>query len=659
LSSGPYRRDIDGLRGIAVLAVLLYHYEIGPLCGGFVGVDIFFVISGYLITGIIQREIAEGTFTYAAFYERRVRRLFPALFVMLPVTLAVGLGLLLPSDLRALGTSGVATLSFWSNVLFWRSSGYFEAGAELNPLLHTWSLSVEEQFYIGLPILLLLVSRFARRWLGPVLVLTAVVSLAACVGFQLHRPTATFFLAPFRAWELMLGALLATGFAPRLRRRAAREGTAALALFALLGSVAYIEPGVTFPGWRAIVPAVATAALLLTGGSGETVVGRLLCVRPLAFVGAISYSLYLWHWPLVVFARYRSGFEPLGNAKWPLVVLALGVSALSYRFVEQPFRRRTPGSASGPVLRWGAAAMALLAGASLLPRLHDGWVERFPSTVVALDRERQPVIPFLGCIDQPLASIRRREVCSVGAQGVAPTALVWGDSHALAWLPALDDLFREQGISALFAGRSACPPLADVVNPANSTCLEHNREIAAFLREQRGLRLVVMAASWLSYSVAGGQYQIEDVRGTVGNDRVFAPALRATMRQLRDDGRSVWILGPVPGAPSDVPLRMALAAVAGRDPAGVAPKSTAPFLAQAASFYGACAALSPDPDVVLTNPTSWLCDDDSCRYQEGGLPIYRDAGHLNIRGAAAVRPHLSRAFSAAREQLLGSRASSR
>ncbi|HET9048727.1 MAG TPA: acyltransferase, partial [Chiayiivirga sp.] len=232
MSTLAYRSDIDGLRAIAVLAVVLYHYGIGPIHGGFVGVDIFFVISGYLITGIIHKEIGEGRFTFAAFYERRIRRIFPALFMVLAATLAVGCWLLLPSDLLRLGNAALATLVFGSNVLFWRQSGYFDTSAEYNPLLHTWSLAVEEQFYIGLPILLILLQRFAKGQMRPVLIAGAVLSFALCVGMQSSRPAATFFLSPFRAWELLLGGWLAVGSVPLIRSSRIRVlvSVAALAL---------------------------------------------------------------------------------------------------------------------------------------------------------------------------------------------------------------------------------------------------------------------------------------------------------------------------------------------------------------------------------------------------------------------------------------------
>lgn len=343
-NSKAYRPDIDGLRAIAVLSVTMFHFGIGPFRGGFAGVDIFFVISGYLITGIIHKEVAAGEFTFAAFYERRVRRIFPALFAMLLAVMVAAPFILLPSDLSRLGGAVISTLLFSSNVLFWRQSGYFDPAAQLNPLLHTWSLSVEEQFYIGFPILMLLIERYARRQIVPLLVLVAAISFALCLFFQPLRPTATFYLSPFRAWELLLGALLAVRAAPPITSRVAREVVSGAALMMLVASLLLLKEGPKFPGWEAAFPVVATAALLHSGASGDSLVRRILALRPMVLVGLISYSLYLWHWPLLVYARYLNDTDELpGGAGYLMLALALLAGWASYRWVETPFRRPRSG----------------------------------------------------------------------------------------------------------------------------------------------------------------------------------------------------------------------------------------------------------------------------------------------------------------------------
>ena len=463
----PYRADIDGLRGVAVLAVVLYHLGIGPIGGGFVGVDIFFVISGFLITAIVQKEIETGSFTYARFYERRVRRLFPALFAVLLVTTLAGTWFLLPTDLMLLGKGVISTLVFASNVFFWRESGYFDNDSEINPLLHTWSLAVEEQFYIGLPILLILTHRFWRRHLKLVLLVTACASLLACVVVQPLRASAVFYLSPFRAWELLVGALLAVDAVPVIRRRGARELLAAVGLVLVVGGSVYIRPA-GFPGWQALIPVLGTAALIHAGSSGGSIASRALRFRPLVHVGLISYSLYLWHWPLIAFAKYRNGLEPLGEWKWTLLVAALLIATASYHFIEKPFRRRR--GATGlkrPLFAKSAVAIVLLATTSAIVWAGDGWPGRFAPAVVAFDNERQVVIPFEVCASQGALPSAQGSPCRLGAEGVEPSMLLWGDSHALAWAPAFDSLLRKHGRAAVLAVNTTCPPLADFRGSTN------------------------------------------------------------------------------------------------------------------------------------------------------------------------------------------------
>ena len=396
-----YRPDIDGLRAIAVLSVVLYHFGIGGLQGGFVGVDVFFVISGYLITRIIHSEMQRGEFTLARFYERRARRIFPALFVVLLATMAAGLWILLPSDLAWLGKASVATVLFASNVLYLLKSGYFDSSAEFNPLLHTWSLGVEEQFYLGLPLLMLLVGRFWTRGLGKVLAICAVLSFIACVVVQPLNFKATFFLSPFRAWELLLGSLLGIGAVPAIRHAAARNGLAFVALCALLGSVAFMGGGIDFPGWKVGIPVSATALLLHVGSSGGSRVSSALSWRPLVFVGLISYSLYLWHWPMLVLAKYRSGMEPLSPVT-SLVLLALVLlfAVASYYLVERPFRkagRGAPGLSQRQVFAASTVAAVALLAVGLSFAREGGFPARVPAEVAILDQARSAQYPFAKC----------------------------------------------------------------------------------------------------------------------------------------------------------------------------------------------------------------------------------------------------------------------
>lgn len=624
-----YRPDIDGLRAIAVLAVVFYHYGIGAMHGGFVGVDVFFVISGYLITGIIHKEIEQGKFTFAAFYERRIRRIFPALFVVLAATLAVGCWLLLPSDLLRLGNAALATLVFGSNVLFWRQSGYFDTSAEYNPLLHTWSLAVEEQFYIGLPILLILLQRFAKGRVKLVLIVGAVLSFSLCVGLQTLRPAATFFLSPFRAWELLLGGWLAVGGVPPIRSTRVRVPVSVAALALLLWSLWWIQAGPAFPGWQAALPVIATAVLLHAGAQGSSWVQRLLSLKPLVFVGLISYSLYLWHWPLFVVVRYHNGMVPLApSVSLLLCGVAILLAAASYRWVETPLRRRRKGAVSGArkkVFVAAAVTSVLLVAASFASRLHNGWQSRFSSEVVAYDEARHPVIPYKECNGR-VPDFKSME-CRIGVKDVSPRILLWGDSHAMAWAPGLDVVLREKGASGILAVMTTCPPLLGVHNPVNIGCHDDNNRLLAQMQGHR-FDAIIMVAYWSRYSDPGGKYTLFDDQGRSGNPDVFQPALDRTLAMIRPYAKRIILIGPTPGAPGDIPFRMALAS------RGLAPVPAEIPLPMNRSFWTVAEKYSSDMQVEFVDTSKCFCGPDSCRYEnDESQLLYRDGDHLSLAGS--------------------------
>src|SRR6056297_20083 len=357
-----YRADIDGLRALAVLPVLAFHAGLAPFSGGFVGVDVFFVISGYLIAGLILPRIRAGRFSLLEFYERRARRLLPALFVVMAVSGALAAALFLPAELREFGQSAVAATLFASNVLFSRETGYFETEAALKPLLHTWSLGVEEQFYLLFPLLLMALAarRAGRVALVPVLAALALASLALAAWAVPRAPAFAFYLLPTRLWELMLGALLAVAPLPALRRRAVREAAAAAGLAAILWAMLRYSEATPFPGPAALLPCLGAALVIHAGASGPTAVSRALSLGPVVFVGLISYALYLWHWPVLVFAEYAAVRELTTVETGAALALSGVLAALTWRFVERPFRR--PAGPIGRPARGAGAAGPGVAG---------------------------------------------------------------------------------------------------------------------------------------------------------------------------------------------------------------------------------------------------------------------------------------------------------
>lgn len=373
-----YRNDIDGLRAAAIVPILLFHAGVSTLHGGFVGVDIFFVISGFLITSIITQELDAGTFSIATFYKRRAVRILPALALMLLGTLIAGKFLLLAVELRDLGKSAAAAIGFVANIHFWLTVDYFDSGSETKPLLHTWSLGVEEQFYIFYPFFVLFMRRWLPRYMKVAVALATVLSFALSMYFSRTEPTAAFYLIPMRAWELGIGALIALNVLPKIASKHANVAAvvgAALVLFAVFR----IRPDYAFPAPWALLPCIGAA--LLIGYGRDAVTARMLAWKPIRAVGLISYSLYLWHWPIITLYRLNYGMEISTGGKVLVVALSFAAATVSYFLVEQPFLRRHRQTRSRPVLIAGGVAVASVAGASLLVSSQAAAIVQHPAAV--------------------------------------------------------------------------------------------------------------------------------------------------------------------------------------------------------------------------------------------------------------------------------------
>jgi peptidoglycan/LPS O-acetylase OafA/YrhL len=462
-----YRRDIDGLRAVAVVPVVLFHAGLKPFGGGYIGVDVFFVISGYLITLLIAGEIEQGRFSIVRFYERRVRRILPALFAVVFFGSIAASRLLTPQQYKMFAKSVFATAVFASNVLFWLESSYFDPPAAMKPLLHTWSLAVEEQFYIVFPLFLLIIHRWLKGqyivWLAPI----AVLSFAASVWGVVHDPTATFYLAPTRAWELALGSLLALDAFPQLRQRLWRELVGLLGLVLIAWGVFAFTYTTPFPGTNALFPAGGAALVIYSGNGCETTIGKVLGLRPLVFIGLISYSLYLWHWPLLVFAQVWNIDELTAGQKGVIVVLSFLLAVLSWRFVELPFRRPAGVVRRIPLFGGAAAAITCFTLFGLFGYFSDGWPSRFPSRVrtiaAAIDDWDFP--KGLSVVANAPDGIYEINTKSNKA------TLFFGDSHAMQYSPRVVSLVSknpETYNNIIFAVYSACPPIPNVFTGWNA-----------------------------------------------------------------------------------------------------------------------------------------------------------------------------------------------
>lgn len=467
-ASLKYRPDIDGLRAVAVLSVVCYHIGL-PLHGGYVGVDIFFTISGFLIGSIILRETAERRFSFARFYERRIRRIIPALLAVLLASTVLGFYFLLPAELVDFAKSLFAATFSVSNIYFWGQTGYFDGPATTKPLLHTWSLAVEEQFYVLLPILLVLLRRFLPRRVDVVIYVLASLSFLISVYGAFRYPSATFFWMHTRAWELLLGTMLALGSCPQIRRPVLRNVAAVAGLLMICAALVLYRSGTPFPGLAAMPPCLGAALIIAAGRSGRNLVGRLLSLKPATFVGLISYSLYLWHWPLIVYHEF--GFTILRGldrrqTELELFVVSIAVATLSWRFVEVPFRtgalrmsgRRLMISASVTLLMTAILSIGLVVFRGLdfrfAPRAREiaAYIDNDPHD--SRDQYRNGIC----FITSGTATLRDFPLATCLPDNSQKTSiLVFGDSHAAALWWGLDQVFK--GANVMQATASGCKPV--------------------------------------------------------------------------------------------------------------------------------------------------------------------------------------------------------
>ena len=548
LKQRKYRSDIDGLRAVAVIPVVLYHAGVQSFAGGFVGVDIFFVISGYLITALVASEVRDGQFSLIRFYERRIRRIFPALFTVVATSCLAAYFLFMPLDFKRFGASVAAMTLFASNLLFWRQSGYFDAAADLKPLLHTWSLAVEEQFYFVFPIVLMLILRIRRnRWRTLIIIMSVGASFAWNIWQVGTDPTAAFYLPLARAWELLLGSMLALSIAPTIKHRSVNESAGILGIGLIAWSVWHFSAETPFPGISALLPCAGAALIIHSGTQEKTLVSRMLSARVAVFVGLISYSLYLWHWPVIVFAKYVSSGE-LGGAKVAgLVLFSTLVASLSWRFVESPFRGRGALCKRGMLFAGAAAAMVISISTGISIYLADGWPQRLPPDVRKL-----AMAAFDGraarseCHQKSPAEVRAGQVCETGdTTADAPSFAILGDSFAMSMLPAIESAAHDARQKGIVLTRGGCYPLLAIRdhNQNSSSCRDFVRASVDFIRGHPSIQSVLIIGRWTS-AVEGtrvgarkaSNWFITDDESTrpsyEENKKVFVRALERTVLSL-------------------------------------------------------------------------------------------------------------------------------
>jgi peptidoglycan/LPS O-acetylase OafA/YrhL len=615
-----YRPDIDGLRAVAVISVVLYHVNSSVIPGGYLGVDVFFVISGFLITSIIQREQERGLFSLSGFYERRVRRIMPALLFVLVATLIASTIMLLPSDLIGYGKSLLSTVFFSANFYFLIDTDYFAAAAEQKPLLHMWSLGVEEQFYLFFPLILMLLQRFRRSLLVIITALTAISLLANIGALHLAKADVAFFLTPFRAWELGFGAMLAVW----LRRTGP---SAPQPVAAVIGAVllALGLAGVKLSGPVALPIALSAVAgttiLIWAHHGGQTVVGRLLSTRPFVLIGLISYSLYLWHWPFIVFPRYYLVRE-LTLLEGSIAVFAsMMLATISWRYVERPFRQKMMPARRVYILTLAATLVTVSAGIALVRG--DGFPGRLNARAAAINiavdsNYRCPVAAHI-----PFGALH---ACSLALPDKNPNSadtVLFGNSHAQMYAPAVAAALANSNRRGLLVPANGCLPSVDVNISAG--CDRIMRENLAAIVDLPNVHTVIIAFNW---AVPRKPKKLVDGTGRplVGDySALVADGVGRAIEELQAAGKETILVGPIAtpryNVASVISRKLAFGHSIG-EPLWIA---QAEFLAQHEVLL---AALSQRPGVVLLTPHEYQCRDARCYYVDGGDSLFADGNHL-------------------------------
>src|SRR5689334_2835841 len=627
-----YRRDVDGLRAVAVLSVVFFHAGVSCFSGGFVGVDIFFVISGYLITSIIVRGLETERFSIAWFYERRIRRIIPAFIVMVAATAIGATVFLFPNDLIDFGRSAFAAALFASNFFFASRTGYFAPAHETMPLLHTWSLGVEEQFYIFWPLVLWACFRLGvRRNLGVVVFLLAAASLSyAEWAVRNEDPDIVFFLPQARAWELMLGAMLALGMAPELRARWIREALAVLGAALLAFGITQFSAHTPFPALWATIPALGAALVLHTGRQADTAISKLLGLWPCVFIGLISYSVYLWHWPLFAFAKIYLDHGLSEGVTLALIVATIIIATASWWFVERPFRQSAATTRISPQLLFvgGLGSLAVIGCIGVTLVFAHGLPNRIGHGAGRFY--------FVGRSKIELS------------HDPAADILVWGDSHAEAFARAALIIGQHYGLTVRESGTQNCPPLIGahrVGGGYSRDCDAINRALLHRLQQGPRPRVAILVARWSLYqglaSRDGPVFEIDDQEQTLDvetSTRVLERSLTRTVDALDALGIAVVLVGQAPEFPEH-PNSCFVRRIWRKEP-NAADCLTMPREQSDRRLSTSKAILI---ELAETHKASLyvgldkiLCNAQTCRAAEDHRPIYYDDNHLSLFGSYVV-----------------------
>jgi len=651
-----YRPEIDGLRALAVLPVMLFHAGFSLFSGGFVGVDIFFVVSGYLITTIIYTEIANGNFSITKFYERRARRILPALFLVMGCSIPFSWFLMLPDEFRDFSQSLIAVNLFSSNVLFYLESGYFDLTNEYKPLLHTWSLAVEEQFYIFFPVLLIFLKNISPN-------LLTIVSLGIAQAFSTTHPTANFYLLPSRVWELSIGSLIA--LFPALKALSPTNSTqvqlpdsffglsASLGLGLIAYSVVAFDSSTPFPSYLTLLPTIGTA-LVIIGANSSNWPGKILSHKVLVGIGLISYSAYLWHQPILAFARLRAIEEMNTTTTLFLIALSLLLAFISWKYIEAPFRDKTKFSKS-KIFLYAAIAASLFIAIGAIGIYKAGFPNRLDERSLALLSEATNTPQ--DCILHRAQYFDASNLCSSGSK--IPAFVLWGDSHANSLAYALKNVLAEKDESLIELTVTGCTPVIGYEwKNKGFNCTEKLTAMKNHVHNNPELAKVLLVhgrwtnlANPIPFDNQEGGKELELVTAPllvrsehlIPSEKLWLDEIFVrtdeTLRSLLDAGQKIALIYSVPEVGWNVPRLLARSELMASPITGDVSTSHEVFKQRAAKGYEMLDNIGDHPNLIRIFPEEVLCSsvkDGRCMATLNKQPLYVDDDHLSRLGAEMV-----------------------
>jgi peptidoglycan/LPS O-acetylase OafA/YrhL len=628
MSDFKYRPDIDGLRAIAIIMVILFHAKVG-FVSGFIGVDVFFVISGYLITGLILKQQETGTFQLKDFWIRRVRRILPASLVMSLAVLVVAGFLFIPEYYEETAKSSIHHLLMMGNIYFWNNSGYFDVSSELQPLLHTWSLAVEEQFYLLYPFLLWWMGGWGKKSRVGVLTGLFVVSLISSEILVRYDSVSSFYLLPSRAWEMIFGGLL--WFLPALQGKWARESISFLSLSTIIGCGWALPFAGSFPGLSAVLPCLATALLIYANSKELSIIGKGLSSRIPVFVGLLSYSLYLWHWPLIVFVRYRHGAELSVGMKGVVLMTSVLLALISWKFIETPIRQKKLFAQTKKLFKAAVGVPAILILFAGLVDLTEGLPQRLNANAQRLLESQEESHYYRS--GSHFSQVMNDDVPVRGDREGEYSVMIWGDSHAAAITQVLDKICQRKGIKCFQISSPGTPPILfrEGYRYGDYETALHNQKCLEFCL-RNDVDQVVMIGRWIKLN------ELASFRAEHGSTK---ESLQLTIKKFTSAGVDVVLLEDYPHIEQDKIHRMVEAAWEGENLSGFT-MTLEEHRLKTAEFHEVFKSLE-SPRLRVYDPTLCFFDENGVLpYQEGGLALYRDAHHLTEYGARKMIPLLEK-----------------